>query len=83
VQENKLIFVKFATGLYSNLMGFCDTKRYKGISCTLDGKKLVAERIDSYLVRDSNGNPTGQVVENSSIYLINFETMEVTKINLE
>jgi hypothetical protein len=78
-----LFRLNIPTGSYTKIMNFCDTKKYKSISCSPDGKKLIGERVDSYLARDSNGNPTGQIVENSSIYLIDLEIMEETKINLE
>ena len=64
-------------------MDFCDTKRYETISCSADGKKLIGERVDSYLVKDNEGNATGRIMENSSIYLIDLETLEETKINLD
>ena len=70
-------------GSYTKLISFCDSKRYKSISCSPDGLKLIGERIDSYLKKDLNGNPTGQIIEKSSIYLIDLQTLKETKINLE
>lgn len=65
------------------LIPFCDTKRYESISASPDGKYLIGERIDSHLQLDDDSNPTGAIIENSSIYLIDLNTLEETKINLE
>lgn len=65
------------------LIPFCDTKRYESISASSDGKYLVGERIDSHLKLDSSSNPTNEIIENSSIYLINLNTLEEIKVNLE
>lgn len=64
------------------LIKHCDTKRYESISASSDGKYLIGERIDSYLQLNEESNPTGEIVENSSIYLINLQTLEETKIDL-
>ena len=64
-------------------MVFCDSKRYTKISCSPDGTRLIGERIDSYLEKNSNGSPTGKIIENSNIYLIDLQTLKETKINLE
>ena len=71
------------TGNYDMLMEFCETKKYVKISCSSDGTTLIGERVDSYLGRNSEGIPTGAIVQNSSIYLIDLATMEETKIELE
>ncbi|WP_146194239.1 TolB-like translocation protein [Brumimicrobium oceani] len=65
------------------LIPFCDTKRYESISASPDGKYLIGERVDSHLELDNDSNPTGAIIENSSIYLIDLNTLEETKINLE
>lgn len=83
IYHNGLFKLNIQTGNYTKLIEFCDTKRYKSISCSSDGKRLIAERVDSYLAKNNDGKPTGQIVENSSIYLIDLETLEETKINLE
>lgn len=75
--NNGLFKLDVTTGRYTKLIGFCDSKRYKSISCSNDGKKLVAERVDSYLV----GGGT-EIRENSSIYIIDLETLEEIKIEL-
>jgi hypothetical protein len=63
------------------LMKYC-RKRYESISASSDGKYLGGERIDSYLEKDENGNITGKIMESSSIYLIDLQTLEETKIEL-
>jgi len=83
IYKNGLYKLNVSNGSYTKLISFCDSKRYKSISCSSDGKKLIGERIDSYLVKDEEGNPTGQIMENSSIYIIDLETLKETKINLE
>lgn len=83
IYKNGLYKLNVTNGSYTKLISFCDSKRYKNISCSSDGKKLIAERIDSYLVKDVEGNLTGQIMENSSIYIIDLETLKETKINLE
>lgn len=83
IHHNGLYNLNTYNSNYIKLMDFCDTKRYKSISCSPDGEKLIGERVDSYLAKDNKGNPTGQIVENSSIYIIDLETLEETKINLE
>jgi len=83
IYKNGLYKLNINNGSYTKLIEFCDSKRYKSISCSSDGKKLIGERVDSYLVKDGEGNPTGQIMENSSIYIIDLETLQETKINLE
>jgi len=75
--------ININSGTCTKLLDFCNSKRYQSISCSSDGKKLLGERVDSYLVKDGSGNPTGQIVENSSIYIIDLETLKETKINLD
>jgi len=75
--------LNIASKKHTLLMDFCETKKYIKISCSSNGKKLIGERVDSYIKKDVNGNITGQIVGNSTIYLIDLETLEETKINLE
>lgn len=82
IYKNGLYKLNVNNGTYTKLISFCDSKRYKSISCSSDGKKLIGERIDSYLVKDGDGNPTGQIMEKSHIYIIDLETLKETKINL-
>lgn len=65
------------------LIPFCDTKRYESISASPDGKYLIGERIDIHLQLDDQSNPTGEIIENSSIYMIDLNTLEETKIDLD
>lgn len=83
IYNNGLFKLNISNGSFTKLIPFCYSKRYKSISCSSDGKRLIGERIDSYLVKDGDGNPTGQIMENSSIYIIDLETLKETKINLE
>jgi hypothetical protein len=78
-----LFKIDVANGSYTKLMEFCNSKRYGDISCSSDGTKLIGERVDSYLEKNNEGNPTGKIIENSSIYLIDLQTLAETKINLE
>lgn len=70
-------------GIASRFLINCDTKRHTTISCSQDGKKLIAERIDSSLELDQNNNPTGKIIQKSTIWLIDLETALETKIDLE
>lgn len=70
-------------GLITLLINHCDNKRYSIISCSKDGKKLITERVDSFLERDSDNNPTGKIIQKSSIWLIDTETLKETKIELD
>lgn len=71
------------SGAITKIIDFCWDKKYHKISISPDGRFLVSERVDSYLDLTENGNPTGRIVRNSNIYLINLETLEETKINIE
>lgn len=64
------------------IIDFCDSKRYSIISTSSNGKYLIGERIDSHLIFDLEGNATGEIEENSSIYLIDLESNIETKVNL-
>lgn len=70
-------------GLITLLINHCDNKRYSIISCSKDGKKLIAERIDSFLEHNNDNNPTGKVIQKSSIWLIDTESLKETKIELD
>src|SRR5690606_12569495 len=70
-------------GDIQQLKKYCDNKGYSIISCSKDGKKLIAERVESFLERDSDNNPTGKIIQKSSIWLIDTETLKETRINLE
>jgi len=52
------------------------------ISCSSNGTKLLAERIDQRLSTNS-GNGYIEIIQNSSIYLIDINTKEENKIELE
>lgn len=90
--DGKYVFVSIrGGGLYKidvnslntvKLMDYCK-KRYGAISASSDGQYLIGERIDSYLEKDAEGNITGTIMERSSIYLIDLQTLEETKIDLE
>jgi len=74
--------IDISTGEYELLLEYCSSKQYKNISCSPDGTKIIAERIDSYVDKDVNGNITGKIVQNSSIYIFDLLTLTETKINL-
>lgn len=90
--ENYVYVSIYANGLYkvnvntSNtelLIPYCHSKRYESISASADGKYLIGERVNSYMTTYEDNNPTGQTMEASSIYLIDLQTLEETKIDLE
>jgi len=80
---NRGIHKVYLNGNVQRLMKHCDNKRYTIISCSKDGKKLIAERVDSFLERDDDNNPTGKIIQKSSIWLIDIETLKESRINLE
>lgn len=82
-ETDGLFKLNVLTTEYTRLLPFCNSKRYIQISVSPDGTKLIGERIDSYLAKGTGGNPTGQIIENSSIYIIDLQTLKETKINLE
>lgn len=89
--DEKYVYVSiYESGLYRVdvnslntvlLMEYCK-KRYESLSASADGKYLIGERTDSYLETDEYDNITGTIMESSSIYLIDLQTMEETKIDL-
>lgn len=83
IRNQGLFEIDNQTGAKIKIIDFCWDLRYGKISMSPDGRFLIGERVDSYLHLTENGNPTGRIVENSSIYLINLETLEETKINIE
>lgn len=90
--NQNIFFSVYNSGLYianintkqkNKLITFCDNKKYGAISASNDGKYLIAERIDRRLEYTSDGQPTGKIIEQSSIYLIDLQTLEETKVNLD
>jgi len=70
-------------GGMAQLIKHCDNKRYSIVSCSSDGKNVIAERVSSFLEFDNDNNATGKIIEKSSIYLIDLLTLQETKIDLE
>lgn len=70
-------------GSYQLLLSYCDKKRYTILSHSPNANLLISERVDSRLELDSTNSPTGKIITNSSIWLINLETLEEIKINFE
>lgn len=65
------------------IIKFCMSKYYTHISCAADGTRLIGERVDQNLNPTPEGKPTGEIQKNSSIYLIDLNTLKETKINLD
>ncbi|MDR9486737.1 hypothetical protein [Salibacter sp.] len=80
--DNRGLYKVSLQGASERLMRYCDTKRYSIMSCSSDGKYIVAERIDSSLGLNENNQPTGEIIEESSIWLIDTKTLEEKKIEL-
>ena len=78
VYHDGLYKINVNSGEYTKIMEFCDTKRYEAISCSPDGTQLIGERVDRSLF----GN-LGEILEIYSIYSINLQTLEETKINID
>lgn len=74
--KDGLYMVNSQTGQPYNLIPFCDSKRYETISCSSDGKYLVAERVDSSI-------ESGKIIEKRKIYLIDLVTLKEIEVNLE
>ncbi|MEX1192400.1 MAG: hypothetical protein WEA99_10540 [Brumimicrobium sp.] len=81
-KENGLYKIDINSSSKELLIPFCETKSYRSISASSDGNYLIGERIDRHLHLDDQSNPTGEIIENSSIYLIDLHTLEETKIDL-
>lgn len=58
----------------------CDSKYYKSPSCSPDGTKLIAERVDMSLQFNNNGDFTGNIIQKSSIVLIDLQTLSESTI---
>lgn len=85
-KKEKIYFTGFADGLFEidvlnktvrRLIESCNSRYYKNISCSPDGKYLIAERLDGYIEKE-----TGRHFENSTIWLIDLNTLEETKVEL-
>jgi len=81
--EPGLYEVQYPSGIFVRLIKYCSNKRYGTIDCSPNGKYLVAERIDCTQEFNANGYFTGNIHENTSIYLFNLETKQEIKLNLE
>lgn len=69
-------------GTFRKIINHCWNRRYNKISISPDGMKLVGELVESYIEYDKNNNPTGNIIEQSSIYLIDLESLEETKVTI-
>lgn len=78
-----LFKINTLTGKKERLLCVCQSKYYTNLSCSSDGKYLIAERVDSQLEKDTIGNLTGKIIQSSTISLIDLETLNETKLNLE
>lgn len=72
-----------ATGAKKRILCFCDSKMYNHLSCSPDGKYLIAERVDLQLTYDPQGNLNLKIIRSSSISLIDLQTNIETQLNLE
>jgi hypothetical protein len=81
--KNSGLYSVSMSGVATRIKKNCDTRRHTLISCSSDGKRLIAERVDSEVERAHDGNPTGNIILTSSIWLINTETWEETKVALD
>lgn len=61
----------------TKLVTYCGSKYYINISCSPDGNFIVGERRDAYRTENN------VLYQNSFIYLLNLNTLEETKIELE
>lgn len=66
------------SGQKIKLIQFCDSKRYETISCSSDGRYLVAERVDSTPDHDNI-----LIHEQYKIYLIDLQTLTQTELVLD
>lgn len=80
-----VFFTIYLDGLYrlntftkkqEKLIQFCDSKRYEAISCSSDGRYLLAERVDSIEQGDN-------ILEKRKIYLIDLHTRTQTELVLD
>jgi hypothetical protein len=89
--SKEVYFTNYFDGLYKidiekrslkKLIDFCETKSYSLISASSNGKYLIGERTNRYFNYDRNsGKPIGEY-RNSSIYLIDLNTLEEIKVEL-
>lgn len=77
-----LFTVEVNSGKLTKLLDFCYGKKYTEIDCSPDGSKLICERIDSYLQKNSNGENTGAIIEKSYLYIVDLKTLKETKIDV-
>ena len=77
-----LFKVEVKSGKLTKLLDFCYGKKYTEITCSPDGTKLICERIDSYLEKNSNNESTGAIIEKSHLYIIDLITLQETKIDV-
>lgn len=82
IANKGLYRINVVTKNVNHLMEFCDTKKYKNISCSSDGTYLIAERVDSELISNSSGEPTGEISQSSFVYKIDLATLNETKIEI-
>lgn len=71
------------SGAYQKIIDHCWNRRYRKISVSPDGKMLVGELVESHLEYNDDNTPTGNIIEHSSLYLIDLNTLEEAKINIE
>lgn len=83
--EQTVYYTKYKDGLYrldastgetTQLMDFCDSKFYRQISYSSDCHCIIGERVDSYV----DWSVKEVIYENSSIWLIDLNTMKETQI---
>lgn len=91
INDDELYLAFSEKGLYklninnnhlSLLIPFCKSKRYETISYSADGDVIVGERVDSRLELDEEEQPTGVVLEKSTIWLIDSKTLKESKLEL-
>lgn len=75
--------VEYPSGNYRRIVTYCASKTYTKIAASPDGKFLLVQRLDRYQKFNSNGGFTGDIVENSSIYMFNPATGMEIKLDLE
>jgi|SRR5690554_342514 len=80
-KDERGLFKITLSGQSERIMEYCQSKRYSNISCSSDGKYIIGERTARSL--EQYDPYSGRLIQNSTIWLINTETMEETKIDLE
>ena len=76
-----LFEIELATGSQTKILDYFDKRRYESIVCSPDGKSIIGQRVDCYQKLDNQGDFTGEVFQNSSIYKINLQTLKELKIS--